>query len=379
MKVTKTKGNDHAVIKEFLDAVWLESGLSENTLLAYRRDLQDLSRWLNTHKRGKDSGGIKAASRADILRYLAHLSKCAVLLQEFNNADSDFTKELAEILQLEFNKAEKLIESVPIAVALDLSMEEAGKIGQCLEKAGGSVKIERVTARTQARRLSVLRRFFDYLVGKQLRADNPTQGIKFPKFGSPLPDTLSEADVINLLEAPDIGTTLGLRDRAILETLYATGLRVSELVNLSMSELSQDREVVQIMGKGGRERVVPLGNDALDALDEYLSHARFKLVGRKTSNAVFLTRRGAAMTRQAFWYMLNKYVGIAGIEKKISPHTLRHSVGAHLVNRGADLVVIKMLLGHSSLSTTQIYTQVGQRRLIELHEEHHPRGGNSKK
>jgi integrase/recombinase XerD len=226
-----------------------------------------------------------------------------------------------------------------------------------------------------ARSLSSLRRFYRYLVAGGVRGDDPTARIDSPRIGRPLPGSLSEAQVEALLEAPDTASPVGLRDRAMLELLYATGLRVSELVALEQNQVNPRQGVLRITGKGARERLVPLGEVAADWLRVYLAQARPVLMEqRASSEAVFVTRRGAGMTRQAFWYRIKQYAALAGIPVALSPHTLRHAFATHLLDHGADLRVVQMLLGHSSLSTTQIYTHVARARLQALHASHHPRG-----
>jgi integrase/recombinase XerD len=233
----------------------------------------------------------------------------------------------------------------------------------------------RAKPRTSARLLSSLKRFYRFAVREALIAGDPTALLEAPKLGRSLPKTLTEEQVEKLLRAPQTQTLLGLRDRAMLETLYATGLRVSELVGLKLSQLNLDQGVVRVTGKGDKERLVPLGEEAVSWLQRYLDEARPALVKRHVTDAVFPTARGAAMTRQAFWHNLKRHARAVGIEaKKLSPHTLRHAFATHLLNHGADLRVVQMLLGHSDLSTTQIYTHVAQVRLRELHARHHPRG-----
>jgi len=195
-----------------------------------------------------------------------------------------------------------------------------------------------------------------------------------PRIGRPLPDTLTESDVEALLNAPDDAQSLGCRDRAMLETLYATGLRVSELVGLQSSQVNLRQGVVRIVGKGGKERLVPLGEIAESWLERYGQTARKSLLRGRQSDAIFVTARGAAMTRQAFWYVIKRYARLAGIHKPLSPHTLRHAFATHLLNHGADLRVVQLLLGHSDLSSTQIYTHVARERLKDLHARCHPRG-----
>jgi len=226
-----------------------------------------------------------------------------------------------------------------------------------------------------ARWLSSLRRFYRFLAASGTRRDDPTERIDAPRPGRPLPASLSEAQVEALLAAPDTGDPRGLRDRAMLETLYATGLRVSELVGLEQTQVNTRQGVLRVTGKGSRERLVPLGEVASDWIREYLQRGRPELMqGHPPVESVFVTRRGTAMTRQAFWYRIKHLAGVAGITAALSPHTLRHAFATHLLDHGADLRVVQMLLGHSSLSTTQIYTHVARARLKALHGEHHPRG-----
>ena len=292
-----------AQLERFLDALWLEAGLSRNTLSAYRSDLEGFESWLRTQH-----AVLSAATRAQLQNYFAI----------------------------------------------------------CIGR--GS------RPRTAARLLSSLRRFYQYLLREQLISEDPTALIESPKLGRPLPKSLSEEQVESLLQAPDTKTALGLRDRAMLETLYATGLRVSELVGLVVQQADLQAGVVKVIGKGDKERLVPLGEEAIEWLKRYRVEARTTLLHGKTSDALFPTARGAAMTRQAFWHNLKRYTRIAGIETHLSPHTLRHAFATHLLNHGADLRVVQMLLGHVDLSTTQIYTQVARERLKQLHAQHHPRG-----
>ncbi len=299
------KGNKRAasvVSEQFLDSVWLESGLSGNTLNAYRTDLAAFEAWL-----GKKSLGLEAASRAEVLGYLA-----------------------ANVRQ-------------------------------------------GLSPRSSARRLSTLRRFYRYLLREGLIQDDPTSDVRSPSLGRPLPKAVTEASVEKLLAAPP-NTTLGVRDRAMLETMYASGLRVSELVALALNELDLTTGLVRVTGKGGKERIVPLGDEATSRLGEYLQTARPSLLGEHKSGAVFLTRRGQPMTRQAFWQLIKRYSALAGIDSSLSPHSLRHAFATHLLNHGADLRSVQMLLGHADLSTTQIYTHVARARLQSLHSSHHPRG-----
>jgi len=239
----------------------------------------------------------------------------------------------------------------------------------------GARRAARIEARTSARLLSSLKRFYRFAVRETLMRHDPTALLDSPRIGRPLPKTLTEEQVEALLRAPATDTALGLRDRAMVETLYATGLRVSELVGLTLPQLSVGQGVVRVVGKGDKERLVPLGEEAIAWLQRYLKQARPTLVERRVTDAVFATARGAGMTRQAFWHNLKRYGRAAGIDaKNLSPHTLRHAFATHLLNHGADLRVVQMLLGHSDLSTTQIYTHVAQKRLQELHAKHHPRG-----
>lgn len=293
--------DDEALIELFVDALWMERGLADNTLSAYRSDARHFAAWL----RGR-GGHLAEATRPDLLAYLA---ACA---------------------------------GVP--------------------------------SRTLARRLSSLRRLFQYLLRERRIAADPCVEIQTPRLGRPLPKSLSERDVERLLLAPDTSGALGLRDRAMLETLYATGLRVSELVGLSIPEVNLNQGVVRVVGKGGKERVVPMGEEASRWLQRYLEVGRPALDKQRHSEAVFLTTRARPMTRQAFWHLVKRYAFRAGISKPLSPHTLRHAFATHLLNHGADLRVVQMLLGHSDISTTQIYTHVARERLRQLHAEHHPRG-----
>jgi len=290
-------------IEQFLDALWMERGLSENTLAAYRNDLNGLSAWLATR-----GCGIVAARREDLLDYLS----------------------------------ERVVNGA--------------------------------RPRTTARLLSSLRRFYRYLIRDGRLTDDPSVRIDTTRIGRSLPGSLSEEEVEALLGAPDVGEALGLRDRAMLELLYACGLRVSELVNVTTEQINITQGVVRVVGKGNKERLVPLGEEASDWLQCYAADSRPELAGGTSARQLFITRRGRAMTRQAFWYRLRHYAVISGINKALSPHTLRHAFATHLLNHGADLRVVQMLLGHSDLSTTQIYTHVARERLKELHARPHPRG-----
>ena len=232
----------------------------------------------------------------------------------------------------------------------------------------------RAKASTTSRELSSLKRFYRYLLRQGRITADPTLNIDAPKLPRTLPKSLTEEDVEKLLAAPRIGEPLGLRDKTMLETLYASGLRVSELVTLKLPQVSQDMGVVRVMGKGSKERLVPLGEEALVWIRRYLKEARPALLAGKVGDDLFVTARGGAMTRQAFWHLLKRYAAQAGFGKPVSPHTLRHAFATHLLNHGADLRVVQLLLGHADISTTQIYTHVARERLKQLHARHHPRG-----
>ena len=295
---------DVALIQRFVDALWVEEGLSENTQKAYASDLQQFLGWV-AQARGRSAAEVESG---DIEGYLASRFR------------------------------------------------------------------QQASSRSMARLVSSLRKFYRYLVREGRLADDPTLLIDPPQVGRPLPATLTEADVEALLQAPDTETALGCRDRAMLEVLYATGLRVSELVGLQLSQVNLRQGVVRVLGKGSKERLVPLGELAEDWLNRYARTARAALLGSRQSDAVFVTARAASMTRQAFWFLIKRYAQVAGIHKPLSPHTLRHAFATHLLNHGADLRVVQLLLGHSDLSSTQIYTHVAQERLKDLHARCHPRG-----
>ena len=236
------------------------------------------------------------------------------------------------------------------------------------------VESKRAKPRTTGRLVSSLKRFFQFALREGLRADDPAAELDAPKIGRSLPKAMSEAEVEALLAAPDVGTAQGLRDRAMLETLYASGLRVSELVGLKTVQASLDMGVVRILGKGAKERLTPLGEEAVDWIARYQREGRPKLLAGRKSDALFVTARGGPMTRQAFWGLIKRYAAAAGIRTAVSPHTLRHAFATHLINHGADLRVVQLLLGHADISTTQIYTHVARERLKSLHRKHHPRG-----
>jgi len=229
-------------------------------------------------------------------------------------------------------------------------------------------------ASSAARLVSTLKRFYQYCLRERRISADPTLKLDPPKRAPRFPKSLSEADVESLLAAPAVATPLGLRDRAMLELLYATGLRVSELVAMKTFEAKLDAGVVRVMGKGSKERLVPLGEEAVHWVQQYLDSSRNSLLNKKTSDALFVTGRGAGMTRQAFWHLIRRYGTRAVPGKKLSPHVLRHAFATHLINHGADLRVVQMLLGHADISTTQIYTHVARERLKQLHAKHHPRG-----
>jgi integrase/recombinase XerD len=229
-------------------------------------------------------------------------------------------------------------------------------------------------ARSTARFLSALRGFYRFLLRQGRIAEDPTLQIAMPQMGRPLPKSLSEADVEALLAAADVTSALGLRDRSMLEVLYACGLRVTELVSLRIEQVNLRQGVLRVLGKGGKERLVPLGEEALLWLERYMREARPGLLGAQGGDVLFPSQRGEQMTRQTFWHRIKLHARQAGIQASLSPHTLRHAFATHLLNHGADLRVVQMLLGHSDLSTTQIYTHVARARLQELHARHHPRG-----
>ena len=295
--------DDLAVIERFADLLWMERGLSANTLSAYQSDLRAFSRWLG-QERGR---GLVAAQRLDLLDYLAVLSL-------------------------------------------------AGR-----------------KPRSAARVVSCLRQFYQYLLRQGLIQDDPSARVDAPRLGRPLPKTLTEAEVEALLRAPLTDEPRGQRDRTMLEVLYATGLRVTELVTLTPQSVSLVQGVVRVTGKGDKERLVPLGEEAVAWLQTYLREGRPDILQGRVCDYLFPTVRSCCMTRQAFWLLIKRYALEAGIGKALSPHTLRHAFATHLLNHGADLRVVQMLLGHSDLSTTQIYTHVARERLKQVHAQHHPR------
>ncbi len=228
--------------------------------------------------------------------------------------------------------------------------------------------------RSTARQLSSFRRFYRYSLREGVVNEDPTAQIAMPKIGRSLPKSLTEEEVDALLNAPEVTDPLGHRDRTMLEVLYATGLRVTELVNLKAGQVNVNQGVIRVVGKGDRERLIPLGEEAMRWLNDFFRGPRLEILLDRQTDYLFPTRRGDRMTRQAFWHIIKRYAHKGGVQKHLSPHTLRHAFATHLINHGADLRVVQMLLGHSDLSTTQIYTHVARERLKELHAQHHPRG-----
>ena len=290
------------LIDSFIDSIWLEKGLSKNTLSSYRLDISAFDNWLG-------SRSLEEVDKAILLDYL-------------------------------------------------------------------SFRLKRgYSSRSTARTLSSLRAFYSFLVKTSIVRNNPTSKIDSPKLGHSLPKVLSEKDIDKLIHSPDTKEPLGLRDRAMLELLYSSGLRVSELIKLEIINLNLRQGVVRIMGKGEKERLVPIGEEAMEWINKYLNSSREVLLGKESKDQhLFVTKRGKGMTRQAFWYRIKKYALRSGIDKSLSPHTLRHAFATHLLNHGADLRTVQLLLGHTSLSTTQIYTEVAKERMKSLHSQHHPRG-----
>lgn len=242
-----------------------------------------------------------------------------------------------------------------------------------LEYMGDLLKLG-INARSSARALSCLRGFFRFLLDQGIIDKDPTHDIQNPKIGRPLPKTLSEAEVEALLKAPDIASPIGLRDKAMLELMYASGLRISELIQIEHHHLNLSQGILKVMGKGGKERILPIGEEAISWVKRYLDETSATSTSHIINTFLFTSQKGGAMTRQAFWYRVKYYTELAGITKPLSPHVIRHAFATHLLNHGADLRVVQMLLGHSDLSATQIYTHVAKERLKELHHQHHPRG-----
>ena len=295
--------NDLAIVEQFLDSMWMEKGLSENTLASYRNDLKRLFEWME-----KGQFNVLSISTPDLQDYQAWL--------------------------------------------VDKNYKQTSR----------------------ARMLSAIRRLFQYIYREKMRSDDPSALLISPKLPKRLPKDLSESQVDDLLEAPDPNDPIELRDKAMLELLYATGLRVTELVSLTMENMSLRQGVVRIIGKGNKERLVPMGENAIDWIETFIEQGRPILLGEKTSDVVFPSKRARQMTRQTFWHRIKHHAVVAGIDTEmLSPHVLRHAFATHLLNHGADLRVVQMLLGHSDLSTTQIYTHVATERLKQIHEQHHPR------
>ncbi len=302
--ISKVLKQSQVVLEGFCDTLWLEDGLSKNSLSAYRRDLEIFASWLDSHYQKT----LLQVGVADITAFMA------------------------------YRKDDK--------------------------------------ATTANRRLTVLRRFYKYAVRVNLINEDPCKTLRAAKQPIRFPSSLSEAQVEALLNSPDIDTPLGLRDRAMLELLYASGLRVTEIVSLKMIHLGLNEGVIRIVGgKGNKERLVPFGAQAADWISKYINQSRSELLNQKLSDYLFVARyTGECMSRQAFWQLIKRYALAAGITVKISPHTLRHAFATHLLNHGADLRVVQLLLGHADISTTQIYTHVARERLKTIHSQHHPRG-----
>ena len=293
--------NSKSLIDNFIDELWLEKGLSKNTLSAYRQDLFFFSNWYK-------GSNLLDVTRIDLLDYLASRLK------------------------------------------------------------------DGYSSRSTARSLSSLRAFYGHLTVRYNLSENPTARVDSPKLGHTLPKTISEEQVESLIKAPNTEQDIGLRDRAMLELIYACGLRVSELIQLDILNLNVRQGVIRVIGKGEKERLVPMGEEALHWIERYINKSRPNLLKDNKVSQLFLSKRGRQMTRQAFWYRIKEYASMASIKADLSPHTLRHAFATHLINHGADLRTVQLLLGHSSLSTTQIYTEVARHRMKELHNEHHPRG-----
>ena len=291
------------IIDQFIDHLWLEDGLSKNTLNSYRFDLTLFADWLS-----KDGNiDLIHVSQSEIQQYLAY-------------------------------------------------------------------KFPTSQARSISRLLATLRRLYRFLLREKKIDQDPTLKIQSPKTPKTLPKSLNELEVESLLKAPNLKLQMGIRDRAMLELLYACGLRVTELVSILLTEVIISDGIIRVTGKGNKTRLVPMGEDALDWVQQYIDDARHDILKKKASKFLFVTSRGGAMTRQAFWYLIKKYALVANIDTPLSPHVLRHAFATHLINHGADLRVVQMLLGHSDISTTQIYTHVARERLKKIHQEHHPRG-----
>ncbi len=292
-----------------------------------------------------------------------------------SEADASLVDAFCDALWLEDGLAKNTIASYRADLLLLAGFLDRKKLKDASEQdLFAFLASRRGRASSAARLVSTLKRFYRYCVRERRIGADPTLRLDPPKRAPRFPKTLSEGDVEALLDAPEAATPLGMRDRAMLETLYATGLRVSELVSLKTFELNLDAGVLRVMGKGSKERLVPLGEEAVARLQDYLAVSRKELLGKRSSDHVFVTSRGAGMTRQAFWHLIRRYGARAIPGKKLSPHVLRHAFATHLINHGADLRVVQLLLGHADISTTQIYTHVARERLKQLHSRHHPRG-----
>jgi integrase/recombinase XerD len=303
-------------------------------------------------------------------------------MKALSEANARMVERFADALWLNDGLARNTLESYRRDVTQFAAWLDAASGKALLEAGSGDLQghlawkmqSQRAKPRTASRLVSSLKRFFQFAVREGLRGDDPAADLESPKLPRSLPRSLSEAEVESLLAAPEVATAQGLRDRAMLETLYASGLRVSELVGLKTIQVSLDMQVVRVLGKGAKERLTPLGEEAIEWIQRYQREARPGLLGARKSDALFVTARGAPMTRQAFWALVQRHALKAGIGRAISPHTLRHAFATHLINHGADLRVVQLLLGHSDISTTQIYTHVARERLKALHRKHHPRG-----
>ncbi len=303
-------------------------------------------------------------------------------MKALSEADGRLLDRFADALWLNDGLARNTLVSYRRDLAQFASWLASANAGSLLEAGAADlqrhlawqVESKRARPRTTGRLVSSLKRFFQFALREGLRKDDPAADLDSPKIPRSLPKSLSEAEVESLLEASDTATAHGLRDRAMLETLYASGLRVSELVTLKTIQVSLDMNVVRVLGKGAKERLTPIGEEAAQWIARYQREARPELLKARKSDALFVTARGGAMTRQAFWALVKRHARAAGIRQAISPHTLRHAFATHLINHGADLRVVQLLLGHADISTTQIYTHVARERLKALHRKHHPRG-----
>lgn len=302
-RATAVNSANLELVDSFIDHLWLEDGLSKNTLVSYRLDLVAFAEWVDR----SEKKNLDQVQQTDIQQYLA-------------------------------------------------------------------VKFPQSKPRSISRLIATLRRYYRHAMRENRISLDPTLQLDSPKLPRSLPKSLNEDEVESLLNAPDLNQSLGLRDRAMLEILYACGLRVSELVGLKVTEVSLQEGVIRVTGKGSKTRLVPMGEEAVEWIAHYLKEGRPEILQKRLSDSLFVTKRGEAMTRQAFWYLIKRYALIAGIHKPMSPHVLRHAFATHLLNHGADLRVVQMLLGHADISTTQIYTHVARERLKQLHSMHHPRG-----